>query len=252
MRKFQMLPVGLCLPGMDDTGTRAVWPVWKNSAREKVRFHARTKKAEATRIWHQLRNFECKTRTPGRQDGAVTRNGLAVAHAMIFDFLNFRTGQLDPAYETIATKAGISRSSVARGIIALRAIGFLTWIRRCIEVMRDGRYSLEQESNAYAIHPPSQWKGYKAPPEAPPPEAGTWGDHPCGTRDALTEAVTEAKHGGKIEAQIRQLEHDPGDRLAAALARLGRSMEARSLLPVPECQPDTETSLRPIAIGRIA
>jgi hypothetical protein len=30
---------------------------------------------------------------------------LQVLHALIFDFLNYRTGQLDPSYEAIARKA---------------------------------------------------------------------------------------------------------------------------------------------------
>jgi hypothetical protein len=66
---------------------------------------------------------------------------------------------------------------VARGLVKLKAAGVLNWLRRCREG-RDahGRYRLEQETNAYAVLPFSQWKGYQAPPEPPTaPEAGTWG-----------------------------------------------------------------------------
>lgn len=216
------------IPGLAGVGrtSRAVWPVWKNSARHDVKLPTPPTKPEATRLWHQLRDFERRTRTPGRQDGAVTRNGLAVAHSLIFDFLNFRTGQLDPSYESIARKAAISISSVARGLQALKRIGVLTWVRRCAEVLRDGRYSLEQLSNVYVIQGRAAWIGYSGPTAPPLPDTGTWGDHPCAAREALTEAATETRLGGGTEAIIRQLEADPGNPLAAVLARLGRSLKA--------------------------
>jgi hypothetical protein len=52
--------------------------------------------------------------------------------------------------------------------------GPCNWVRRCSEKWQDGRYVLEQDTNAYAVLPSSQWHGYKEPPEAPPPAAGTW------------------------------------------------------------------------------
>ena len=33
---------------------------------------------------------------------------------------------------------------------------------------------LEQETNAYAVLPAKQWRGYRPPAEAPAPAAGTW------------------------------------------------------------------------------
>jgi hypothetical protein len=102
----------------------------------------------------------------------------------------------------------------------------LTWVRRCTQKVIDGRFTLEQESNAYGIVPATQWRGFATPPPAPPPAAGTWGDHPCGSRDALTEAATEIAQGSELAAVVAQLEADPSNRLAAVLARLGRSMAA--------------------------
>jgi hypothetical protein len=73
----------------------------------------------------------------------------------------------------------ISKRSLARGLAALKRCGVVNWVKRCFEY-RDaaGRYCLAQDTNAYGIIPPSQWIGYKAAPEAPPPSPGTWGDHP--------------------------------------------------------------------------
>ncbi len=95
-----------------------------------------------------------------------------------------------------------------------------------------GRKSLEtkgfsaarlSQARAVAILPSSQWRGYQEPPEAPVPEPGTWGDHPCGMRDPMTEAEIEQRQGGGIGAMIRQLELGERGSTAAALASLGRA-----------------------------
>lgn len=51
-------------------------------------------------------------------------------HALIFDFLNYATGRLDPAIETIARKACVSISSAKRGLANLKHCGVLNWINR--------------------------------------------------------------------------------------------------------------------------
>ena len=77
------------------------WPVWRDSTTAPVRFCPLSKK-EAVKLFHQARQFERQTRLPGKQDGALGRNGLAVLHALIFDCLNYQTGRLDPSQKTIA------------------------------------------------------------------------------------------------------------------------------------------------------
>jgi hypothetical protein len=165
-------------------------PVWRDSTTADVKFQPMPKK-RAVKLWHRAREFERQTRQPGKQDGAIGRNGLAVLHAMIFGFLDFRTGQLDPGYATLAREACISIRSVARGLQNLKLVGVLNWVRRCAASFKDGRFTLEQETNAYAILPSSQWRGFAETPEAPPPAPGTWGDHPCGMRDPMEEATAE-------------------------------------------------------------
>ena len=86
---------------------------------------------------------------------------------------------------------------------------------------------LEQETNAYAVLPPSQWRGYKEPPEPQPPAPGTWGDHPP-LPSVLEQAAADRRDGASPRAVIRTLESDEGDPLAAALARLGRTLESRN------------------------
>ena len=108
----------------------------------------------------------------------------------------------------------------------LKELRVINWVRRCKESRRDdGRYVLEQESNAYAVLPVSQWRGYREPPEAPPPAPGTWGDHPS-LPDVVTLAAAGWRGGDCPQEAIRVLETDPTDRLAAALASLGRAVRA--------------------------
>ena len=179
------------------TGTaRATWPVWRDSTRKEVKFQPLPKK-KAVKLYHEARRFERQTRAAapkGHQDGALGRNGLAVLHALIFDFLNFATGELFPSIASIAHAANISARSVSRGLVKLKACGVVNWLRRCAEDWQDGRFVLRQETNAYGILPATQWRGYAPPPEAPAPQSGTWGDHPP-LPDAITLACQEKAQG---------------------------------------------------------
>lgn len=215
----------------------ATWPVWRDSTANEVTFRP-VPKREAYKLWHDARRFERQTRQAGRQDGAIGRNGLAVLHALLFDFLNFRTGQLDPSRGSIAMRACISVRSVDRGLAKLKTAGVLDWTRRCAEDWIDGRFRLRQETNAYAVLSCSRWRGYREPPPAPPPDKGTWGDHPplC----AIDDALAIARDGGSLAAKVAALRSDPADRLAAALARLGEAIRQNTSV-LSECHSGRET-----------
>lgn len=202
-------------------GTRPRWPVWKGSARAEVKFQPLSGR-RAARLFSEAKRFEGQTRRPGRQDGKIGRNGILVLQTLLFDFLNHKSGRLDPSYEAIAKKANISRSSVAKGLAALKAAGIIHWVRRCIERFVDGRYSLEQETNAYAVLPSGQWRGYRPTPVPLTPESGTWGDHP--PLDAFDDASSALRSGDGLGASVTCLEADPTNALALSLARLGRSL----------------------------
>ena len=213
------------LPGFARPTTHAAWPVWSDSTTKEIRFQPVPKKA-AVRLWHRARDFDRQTRRKDRHGGAVGHAALQVLHALIFDFLNYASGRLDPSYAAIARKANVCERTVASAIKRLRELGILNWVRRCAETWRDGRFTLEQETNAYAVLPPSQWRGYSEPPEAPPPiMPGTWGDHPP-LPSLLAQASAEHDAGGTLRGMVGILDSDPGDPLAAALARLGRAMQS--------------------------
>jgi hypothetical protein len=214
------------LPGLTALArTHAPWPVWTGSTTSPVRFAPMPKKA-AVKLWHRARDFDRGTHQPGRHGGSVGPTALAVLHALIFDFLNHRTGRLDPSYAAIAHKAGVCVRTVATALQRLRELGILNWVRRCAESWRDGRFVLEQESNAYAVLPDTQWRGYRPPAEPPAPAAGTWGDPPP-MPSVLAQAAQEGREGGDLRSVVQALSADPKDRLATALARLGRAFIAR-------------------------
>jgi hypothetical protein len=220
-RSYHMMPIGdlFSRPGQLLPRTYAAWPVWHDSTPADVKFHPLPKK-QAIRIWHDARRFERQTRQPGHQDGALGRNGLAVLHSLIFDFLNFTSGRLDPGHAAIARMANISKRSVARGLDALKRCGVLNWIKRCENFINDaGRYCRAQLTNAYGIIPPSLWHGYTPRPEPPTPDPGTWGDHPP-MPDQITLAADELNHGASRTA-LAML--DAGDETAQAFARYLRT-----------------------------
>ena len=119
---------GLGLPQSATAGsqqTYAPWPVWRDSTKV-VNFMPLPKK-KAAKIWHKARSFERRTRQPGKQDGALGRDGLLVLHAL--------------AIATIARKANMSVSSVKRGLANLKAAGVLHWVRRAAETRDEqGRF----------------------------------------------------------------------------------------------------------------
>ena len=208
------------LPGFAGPKTYATWPVWRDSTIQEVKYQPLLKR-QAVRLYHKARRFERQTRQHGRQDGVLGRNGLAVLHALLFDFLNYASGRLEPSYKRIAEKACISIRSAARGLVRLKVAGVLNWLRRCREDRdEEGRFRLRQETNAYAVLPSSQWRGY-IEPEPPPLEPWQIGAVPP-LPDALAAAAAGLAAGGSIEAAIATLSE--GDRLGAALARLGRSI----------------------------
>lgn len=206
--------------------TYAAHPVWKDSARAEVKFSPLASNREDSRrrareIWDHARAFERRTRKTrvdafGRRhtQGAIGRMGLLVLQAMLFKFINHTSGRLDPSAEAIGAEAIISRASVRRGLNSLKAAGILSWVRRCRESYDDSRYVLEQETNAYGIAAPSCWKGYRPPPDAPPPDPASWGATP-----PLPALGVQAGDGAR--RMVTALE-GAGDPLAGALARLGR------------------------------
>jgi hypothetical protein len=197
--------------------TYAAHRVWTGSTTSEVKFSPVSKR-DAAKIFHAARRLERQTAISRRDafgkvstQGTLGRMGILVLHTLLYDFLNYRSGRLDPCRASIAAKASVSVRSVARALNRLRDAGILNWVRRCAGRLIDGRFVLEQESNAYGVVPPSCWKGWRAEPEAPRPHPDSWGGAP-------PMAATAPERGPR--AALVYMEGGPAKGLALALARL--------------------------------
>jgi hypothetical protein len=205
--------------------THAPYPVWSGSTSKPVQFTPLPKKV-AMRLWQYAREFDRQTKEKGCHGGAIGHTALQVLHSLIFDFLNFATGRLDPSQAAIARKANLCPHAVSDALKRLHDVGILTWVRRCTEGWTDGRYWRAQLTNAYAILPSTGWRGFCPPRDEPPaPHPDTWGKPPA-MPSILAAAAMERRAGGTLKAAIQVLELGPVNGLEAALARLGRAVLA--------------------------
>lgn len=172
------------------------WPVHAGSvAKASVRFVPLSRK-QVIKWYYQAEAWAPDWNAPGGG-----RAALAVLRALIFKFMNWRTGRLDPSYVGIAAKAGYKRSTVHTALRYLQSLGLVDWVRCCeTSAGEDGRFELRQQTNAYILIPPSQWRGYRDPRPAPPtPEPATWGATP-----PLPEVVEAVKAATAAGASIRE------------------------------------------------
>jgi hypothetical protein len=159
-----------------------IWPVHADSARADVKFHPITRK-QAFDIWNRARQWERDSRKRGDRGGIIGFVGMRVLDALLWHFLDRKTGRLDPSYEQIARVAACGRSAVAEALQHLKTLGLVNWVRRCSHRLINGRFTLEQDTNAYAVLPPSQWLFFTPRRTTPPqPDPGTWGGSPAVTR----------------------------------------------------------------------
>jgi hypothetical protein len=215
-----------CLPFIADVrdGTSyAAWPVWSNSTKKPTNFVPMHKKT-AIRIYHKAVAWNRSGKLSGRHGGLIGSHVLLVLHSLIFDFLNHNTGRLDPSYKAIQRATRLCRQTVATALARLKHLGIINWIRRCREDKdEDGRFALRQETNAYAILPTTQWRGYSDTTITEPPDPSTWGAVPS-LPSLVEQAAMDAQHGDSPTCIVRRLDADPTDALATALASLGRAL----------------------------
>ena len=69
--------------------------------------------------------------------------------------VDFKTGRLDPAIDTIAKAARLSRTTVISALAKLKALKILDWVRRSQKTDNAGEYGpqREQVTNAYFLTP---------------------------------------------------------------------------------------------------
>src|SRR3954451_390152 len=113
-------------------GTSMLATVWRDSISAPIRFQPITRKA-ATAIWTKARRLDQRTGRKGRHGGMIGRSALTVLSVLIFDFLDYSSGRLDPSHAAIARKARMCERSVIKALQKLRSLGVLNWMRRCHE-----------------------------------------------------------------------------------------------------------------------
>src|SRR3954454_775381 len=128
-------------------------PAWRNSHDHSVLFIPMTRK-QATTIWHKVRRLDQRTDKKGRHGGIIGRSALAVLSVLIFDFLDYDSGRLDPSQAAIARKARMSERTVCTALQKLRLLGILNWLRRCHEERGQWGVRFRQDTNAYIINEP--------------------------------------------------------------------------------------------------
>jgi hypothetical protein len=156
----------------------------------------------------------------GERSGPLGTIALDVLRYFV-NLIDFRTGRLEPSISTIMDRLGRSRDAVVRALKALRAHGFLDWLRRYEPTGNESGPQVQQASNAYRLSLPEKALRFlgrfaKAPP---PPD-----DHL--QAEAERKALMEA-HRASLDMDELAL-FDVGDNpLGQALARLGKVMKER-------------------------
>lgn len=201
----------------------APWQVWSGSTTKEARFAPLPRKV-SIRIYHKAVEWNRRGKLAGSHGGLIGSHVLLVLHTLIFDFLNHTTGRLDPSYNAIQRRTRLCRQTVATALARLKQLGIINWIRRCREDHDGhGRFVLRQETNAYAILPPTQWRNYMDTEIPEPPHPASWGATPP-LPSLLEQASTIREEGGSVSAAAALLDADPHDTLAGALASVGRAL----------------------------
>src|SRR4051794_11099252 len=195
-------------------------PIRRDSVALPVIFEPIPRKRAAA-IWRKARRLDMKTGRKGRHGGMIGRSALTILSVLIFDFLDYASGRLDPSHAAIARKTRMCERTVLNALQKLRTLGILNWLRRCHEERGPWGVRLRQDTNAYVLaEPPILTKG-----DPPPPQPHEWGAVPP-LPDATTQAV-EAMRAGDRKTMLAALGADPKDELAQLWAGFYRELDRR-------------------------
>src|SRR4051794_14171378 len=178
-------------------------PIRRDSVALPVIFEPIPRKRAAA-IWRKARRLDMKTGRKGRHGGMIGRSALTVLSVLIFDFLDYASGRLDPSHAAISRKCRMCERSVRTALQKLKPLGILTWIRRAIKEYGPWGVKLSQQTNAYALMSPPILDD-----DPPPPRPHEWGAVPP-LPDVMTQAVEALKRGNHRE-MVSILEAEPRD-----------------------------------------
>lgn len=114
-------------------------------------FWRRSDRQEVRRIVLAARRYDLAGRASGRRNGPLGHVALE-ALDLLANLMDRRTGRLEPSVAFLMERLRRSRDAVTRALAALRAHGFLDWLRRYEPTGREGRGpQVRQVSNAYRL-----------------------------------------------------------------------------------------------------
>lgn len=201
-------------------------------ARESVRRHSRlvgrcegtfwraTSRAEVRRVVLAARRFDLAGRQRGRRNGPLGHVALEVLD-LLANLVRYRTGRLDPSLDFLAGTLRRSRDAVWRALRALRAHGFLDWLRRYVPTGAERGPQVRQTTNAYRL--------------SLPPQALTLLGR-LGRTPSLPDDVAQAREDRAAELEVHRagLPLDQlvrfevqDDRLGGVLAAMARAVQER-------------------------
>jgi DNA-binding MarR family transcriptional regulator len=168
------------------------------------------------------KRLEKLTKPQGRKNGVLGYTGIRVLEALL-EFVDYRTGRLEPSYVAIAKKAALSISAVADALKRLADAGFLVVQRRCEPTGNEGPGPrLRQITNAYRLEL-SQLaaKTLRTAPPAPMPD-----DERHRRQEARAERERMISHSLILQRPVPRAGEDPRS-TAEILESLGRGVFAR-------------------------
>lgn len=194
-------------------------------------FWQRTNRQEVRRVLLAARRYELAGRAPGRRNGPLGHVGLE-ALELLTNLVSFRTGQLDPSLDTLTRLLRRSRAAVVRALRALRAHGFLDWLRRYEPTgQTEGRGPrVRQVSNAYRLSLPARAARLLGRHLADPPLP----EDVAHAQEARAADLAAHKAGLSLD-ELALFEIESGS-LAQALAVYGSHVQDREFTREPESQ----------------
>lgn len=217
-------------------GRRTHQPVRRNShtaGRQHGVFWKATNRKEVAQIVLAAKRYELDSRQPGARYGALGSVALEVIE-FLANLIDYRTGRLEPSLDYLMQKLKRSRDAIHRALKALRAAGFLDWMRRYEPTHNEGRGpQVKQASNAYRLFLPQKAVQALGRLAAASPTSEDF--DALRTRVAAGMAAYRASLSG---VELAHEVHGADDPLGQALAKLARSMGLeRESANQPESQP---------------
>lgn len=170
-------------------------------------FYPKYERGYAFLIMEAAEKYDRRLKKRGRKIGALGDTGLSVLRELT-RFINYATGQIDPALKTIAERCRLSKQTVVDALKRLSDAGFVRWIRRIVYVDQRTLFGqvVAQTSNAYALDIPEAATTRSHAPASPPPddEATRKADLVARLRDMETLERDDAlKKAGVIRTRPR-------------------------------------------------